>query len=74
MADERIEWTTDQVLDYLAEASGKRPSSSTWAAYVARGQAPAAARHIGRTPLWAADEVQRWQATRRGQHWRGRPA
>lgn len=47
-----------------AEIAGVTPG--TWSAYVARGQAPAPARHIGRTPLWSRAQVTAWQAARRG--------
>ncbi len=51
------ELTTDQVLAYLAE-HGRQITPSTWRAYVARGQAPAPARRIGRTPLWNEADIE----------------
>jgi predicted DNA-binding transcriptional regulator AlpA len=36
----------------------------TWTAYVARKQAPAPVRHVGRTPLWDEDEIRSWYAKR----------
>jgi hypothetical protein len=62
-------WTSDQVIAYLA-GTGKQISESTWRSYVARGQAPAAGRHIRRTPQWAAAAVRDWDDNRRGQGWR----
>lgn len=38
----------------------------TWSSYVARGQAPAASRHVGRTPLWDEAEVRHWVENRPG--------
>jgi hypothetical protein len=48
--------TRDQVLAYLA-GKGRSIQPGTWSAYVARNQAPAAARKLGRTPLWDPSEV-----------------
>ncbi|RYI20432.1 helix-turn-helix domain-containing protein [Dermacoccus sp. 147Ba] len=42
-------------------------SVSSWSSYVSRGQAPAAARHVGRTPLWRRDVVDEWRKNRPGQ-------
>lgn len=53
------EWTTDQVLEYLT-AAGRPIARSTWEAYVARDQAPAPARRIGRTPVWNERVVRAW--------------
>lgn len=47
-----------------AELAGIAPS--TWRAYVARGQAPAPRRHVGSTPQWDYDLVQRWVDSRPG--------
>src|SRR5436309_2298959 len=47
-------WDIDQVRAYLA-SQGRPITSSTWTAYVARGQAPAAERRFGRTPVWAPE-------------------
>ena len=40
----------------------------TWRSYVSRGNAgaPKPVRHVGRTPLWNADEVRQWHAQRPG--------
>lgn len=43
----------------------------TWSGYVARGQAPAPVRKIGRTPLWDEDEVREWAKNRPGRGSRG---
>lgn len=41
-------------------------SVSSWSSYVSRGQAPAATRHVGRTPLWRRDVVETWRDNRPG--------
>ncbi|MGY4963551.1 helix-turn-helix transcriptional regulator [Streptomyces sp. 900105245] len=51
-----------------AELVGVQPS--TWRGYVARGQAPAGSRRVGREPAWRLEEILQWQATRPGP---GRP-
>lgn len=56
------EWTTDQVLAWLAE-QGRTITPATWYSYVSRGQAPAPVRHIGRTPVWSPEAVRQFQAT-----------
>lgn len=38
----------------------------TFTGYVARGQAPAPVRHVGRTPLWDATKIEQWAAARPG--------
>ncbi|WP_219825905.1 hypothetical protein [Nonomuraea typhae] len=48
--------TMEQVLAFLRER-GRPIASSTWRAYVARGQAPRPARHVARTPLWDPAEI-----------------
>ena len=58
------EWTAAECAEYV------RVAARTWHSYVSRGQAPAAVRHVGRTPLWDAADVMAWQASRRGQGWR----
>ncbi len=58
MADELL-------LAEAAELAGVQPK--TWSSYVARGQAPKPARHVGRTPLWSAKEVTDWISSRPGQ-------
>jgi len=68
-----VEWTREQVLAYLAEA-GMPVAADTWSGYVSRGQAPAPARRVGRTPLWDPAEVRAWQAARRGRGWRASTA
>lgn len=56
-------WTTDNVLAYLRSA-GAPISRVTWAAYVSRGQAPAADRMFGRSPAWRPAVIREWQASR----------
>ena len=41
-------------------------TANTFSGYVARGQAPAAVRHVGRTPLWDEAKVIEWVANRPG--------
>lgn len=53
--------TAEQVLAYL-RSRGRHIAPSTWRAYVARGQAPAPARHVGRTPLWDPADVHAFAA------------
>ena len=53
--------TSAQVLDRLA-AAGRPIAASTWRSYVARGQAPEPALHVGSTPLWAAADIDEWAA------------
>lgn len=53
------------LLAEAAEIAGVRPN--TWSSYVARGQAPAPTRRVGRTPLWSEDDVRQWVASRPGQ-------
>lgn len=53
--------TIGQVLAYL-NARGRAITAATWRAYVARDQAPRPGEHVGRTPLWDADEVRAWAA------------
>jgi|SRR5690625_1854516 len=48
-----------------AERSGINPD--TFSSYVARGQAPEPAQRVGRTPLWAAADIDTWLARRPGQ-------
>jgi hypothetical protein len=47
-------WTRAQ----CAEHWGIKPD--TWSGYVSRGQAPKPILHVGRTPLWDADQVKGW--------------
>jgi hypothetical protein len=58
--DTSEEWTADR----CATQWGILPR--TWHSYVARGQAPKPARHVGRTPLWDADAVRDWPRPGRG--------
>lgn len=53
-------WQRSECADHV----GVTPS--TWSAYVARDQAPSPTKHVGRTPLWDADEVRDWNANRLG--------
>ena len=55
-------WTAAQCSAHCGVAK------STFAAYATRGQAPSVvARFDGRTPLWDAEEVKAWHATRPSQ-------
>jgi len=58
----REEWTADQCAAHIGVAH------DTWRSYVSRGNAgaPKPVRHVGRTPLWNADEVRQWHAQRPG--------
>ena len=58
--------TTGQVLELVAEHTGRTIAPSTFRAYVARGQAPAAADRIGREPLWQRREILSWIRERPG--------
>ncbi|MFC1418606.1 hypothetical protein [Streptacidiphilus cavernicola] len=53
------EWTAQQ----CADAWGIKVK--TWHGYVARGQAPPAKRHVGRTPVWDPETVRTYD--RQGQ-------
>ncbi len=55
--------------DDAAKIAGVTPD--TFSSYVARGQAPAPAKHIGRTPLWDERKVQAWADGRPGRGARG---
>ena len=55
--------------DEAAELAGV--ARKTFSGYVARGQAPKPARHVGRTPVWDEDELKAWMATRPGPGGRG---
>ncbi len=55
-------WTAAQCADYCGVAK------ATFAAYASRGTAPGiAARFDGRTPVWDAEAVRRWHASRPSQ-------
>lgn len=54
-----------------AAMAGVKPR--TWSSYVARGQAPAPVRRVGRTGLWDEAEVQEWIRSRPGQGSRATP-
>ncbi len=60
------EVTSAQILDHLRR-QGRPITAATWRSYVGRGQAPAPVRHVGRTPLWSLDEVDRWLGMPDGQ-------
>jgi hypothetical protein len=64
--------TTRQVLDLVEEHTGRAVAPGTFRAYVARGQAPAAAERIGREPLWRRREILTWLSNRPGTA--GRPS
>jgi predicted DNA-binding transcriptional regulator AlpA len=40
-------------------------ASSTWRAYVSRGQAPKPVTRVGREPLWDVEMVEEWLVGRR---------
>lgn len=48
-------------------------SRAGWWNYVGRGLAPQPRQHLGRVALWDRDEVEQWQASRRGRGWRKSP-
>lgn len=56
----RVLWTAGQCCEHVGV------SRSTWSAYVAREQSPGPVGHLDRMALWDAEEVQTWQASRRG--------
>ena len=60
------EWIRSECADHV----GVTPS--TWSAYVTRHQAPQPIRRIGATPVWDAEEVRQWHATRPGKAGRHR--
>lgn len=62
-AHEDTGMTRAEVLAYLAR-HGRRIEPGTWSSYVARGQAPAPVRRVGRTPLWALEDISQWLAER----------
>lgn len=64
MADDEL--TVADVLALIEAETGKALSSSTWRAYVARGQAPKPARHISRTPLYERSDIEQWIRDRPG--------
>ncbi|MFE7423418.1 transcriptional regulator [Rhodococcus sp. NPDC057529] len=64
--------TTQQVLDLVEEHTGRTIAPGTFRAYVARGQAPAAAERIGREPLWRRRDITTWLSKRPGTA--GRPS
>jgi len=41
-------------------------TADTWSAYVSRGQAPGPVERVGRTPLWDAEQIEAWVASRPG--------
>ncbi|GAF43616.1 helix-turn-helix transcriptional regulator [Rhodococcus wratislaviensis] len=58
--------TARQVLDLIEDKTGRPLAPSTFRAYVARGQAPAAAERIGREPLWRRRDILTWIRDRPG--------
>lgn len=62
-------WAVEDVCAFLA-SRGRPIVASTWTGYVARGQAPVAARRFGSTPVWDPATVTSWDSARRGQGWR----
>lgn len=57
----------DQYMTTQEAAAAASVQPSTWRSYVARGQAPAPATHVGSTPLWDTAQVRAWVAARPGQ-------
>ena len=51
-------WTADDCAVYLGI------TRSTWAAYVAREQAPPAERKFGRSPVWRPATIKAWAESR----------
>jgi hypothetical protein len=51
--------TTAQIIAWLGR-QGRHIGPATWRSYVGKGQAPAPAEKVGRTPLWRMDDVRRW--------------
>lgn len=58
--DDTSDLMTAQAVAALLATCGRHITASTWRAYVARGQAPAPVRHVGRTPLWDAEQIRAW--------------
>lgn len=54
------EWTAQQ----CADAWGVKVR--TWHGYVARDNAPKPVRHVGRTPVWDAEQVRTYRRAGRG--------
>jgi len=55
-------WDLLTVSDCAARAG---IASSTWRAYVSRGQSPQPVTRVGREPLWDVEMVEEWLAGRR---------
>lgn len=51
--------------DEVAELAGV--GRNTFLSYVSRKQAPQPVRHVGRTPVWDAEEIDHWLKNRPGQ-------
>lgn len=67
MAEElSAELSLSEVLALVEEKSGKPLARSTWRSYVARGQAPAPVRYIGREPLYSTEAIAQWIEQRPG--------
>ena len=59
ITDNGIEyWTVTAITQHIGVAK------STFASYVARGQAPHPAFQLERTRLWDANEIKQWHASR----------
>lgn len=54
--------TARGVVDYLGRKYGRHVNPGTWRAYVARNQAPAAVRRVGREGLWAPKDIDAWHS------------
>ena len=65
IGESETELTVAQVIASL-EHRGMSIKAPTWRAYVSRGQAPKPARRVGRTPLWDADAIARWERPGQG--------
>lgn len=67
--------TAQRLVGNEAAAAHIGVAASTWRAYVARGHAPEPIdREVSKTghalPVWSSDDLDAWQAERRGQAWR----
>jgi hypothetical protein len=52
--------TARGVVEYLGREYGRWINPGTWRSYVARGQAPAVARRVGREGLWSPADIDTW--------------
>ena len=67
MAEELApELSLSEVLTLIETKTGKPLARSTWRSYVARGQAPAPVRYLGREPLYSTHTITQWIEQRPG--------